>query len=87
MQAYLNQLIEQVQKHDKIKVYTGVTVADVHGFMGNYESELSNGEKIKHGVAIIATGHENTNRRNTCTGTTAGCTPCWNWKTCWQKAN
>lgn len=56
VQAYLSQLIEQVQKHDKIKVYTGVTVADVHGFMGNYESELSNGEKIKHGVAIIATG-------------------------------
>ncbi|MEW6064608.1 MAG: FAD-dependent oxidoreductase [Bacillota bacterium] len=58
VQAYLNQLIDQVKTHEKIKVCTGATVTDVHGFMGNYETKLSNGEQIKHGVAIIATGAE-----------------------------
>ncbi|AEG58504.1 FAD-dependent oxidoreductase [Desulforamulus ruminis] len=56
VQAYLKQLIDQITGHPNIKVYTGVEVADVHGFMGNYETQLSNGEAIKHGVAVIATG-------------------------------
>ncbi|RYD01451.1 hypothetical protein N752_31130 [Desulforamulus aquiferis] len=56
IQAYLRELINQITTHDKIKVYTGVEIADVHGFMGNYETKLSNGEELKHGVAIIATG-------------------------------
>ncbi|MDO7787576.1 CoB--CoM heterodisulfide reductase iron-sulfur subunit A family protein [Desulforamulus aquiferis] len=56
IQAYLGELINQITTHDKIKVYTGVEIADVHGFMGNYETKLSNGEELKHGVAIIATG-------------------------------
>ncbi|MFZ5599436.1 MAG: FAD-dependent oxidoreductase, partial [Bacillota bacterium] len=58
VQAYLNQLINQVKTHAKINVYTGTTVQDVHGFLGNYETKLSNGEELKHGVAIIATGAE-----------------------------
>jgi len=56
IQAYLSELIDKVKAHEKIKVYTGVEIADVHGFMGNYETKLTNGEEIKHGVAIIATG-------------------------------
>lgn len=54
--AYMNQLIKQIESHDKIKAYTGVQIADVQGFMGNYVTKLSNGEELKHGVAIIATG-------------------------------
>lgn len=54
--AYLNQLIDQVKSNDKIKVYTGVEIADVNGFMGNFTTKLTNGEELKHGVAIIATG-------------------------------
>ena len=56
IQAYLNELINKITTHEKINVYTNVEIADVHGFMGNYETKLSNGEEIKHGVAIIATG-------------------------------
>ncbi|WP_041275139.1 FAD-dependent oxidoreductase [Desulfotomaculum nigrificans] len=54
--AFLNRLINQIQNHTNIKVYTGVEIADVQGFMGNYQTKLTNGEEIKHGVAIIATG-------------------------------
>lgn len=57
-QAFLNQLIEKVQSNDKIKVFTEVEVADVQGFMGNFTTKLSNGEELKHGVAVIATGGE-----------------------------
>lgn len=58
IQAYLNQLISQVEGHPQIKTYKGTEIADVQGFMGNYETKLANGEALKHGVAIIATGAE-----------------------------
>lgn len=56
IQAYLADLINQVTGHPMIKVYTGVEIADVHGFVGNFVTTLSNGEEIQHGVVIIATG-------------------------------
>lgn len=54
--AYLNKLINQVEGHNRIKIYTGVEVADVQGFMGNFTTKLTSGEEIQHGVAVIATG-------------------------------
>lgn len=58
----LNELIEAVNKNDKIKVYTNTTMKDVEGFVGNFKSTLAtNGgeETVEHGVVIIATGgHE-----------------------------
>ncbi|WP_459907387.1 FAD-dependent oxidoreductase [Desulfotomaculum defluvii] len=56
VQAYMKELINKVTTHDKIKVYTSVAIADVQGFMGNYVTKLTDGQEIKHGVAIIATG-------------------------------
>ncbi|MFZ5590627.1 MAG: FAD-dependent oxidoreductase [Bacillota bacterium] len=56
IQAYLADLINQVTSNPMIKVYTGVEIADVHGFVGNFVTTLSNGEELQHGVAIIATG-------------------------------
>ena len=58
VQAYLNQLIEKVTTNDKIKVYTGVEITDVSGFVGNFTTKLSSGEELNHGVAVIATGAE-----------------------------
>ncbi|SFH38564.1 heterodisulfide reductase subunit A [Desulfotomaculum arcticum] len=55
---FVGELIDQVNNDANIKVYTGVEITDVHGFVGNFESTLSNGEVIKHGVTIIATGAE-----------------------------
>ncbi|MFZ5649294.1 MAG: FAD-dependent oxidoreductase [Bacillota bacterium] len=56
IQAYLSDLISKVNSNQSIKVYTGVEIADVHGFVGNYVTRLSSGEEIQHGVTIIATG-------------------------------
>ncbi len=56
IQSYLNQLIDQITTHEKINIYTNTQIEDVQGFLGNYETKLTNGETIKHGVAIIATG-------------------------------
>lgn len=58
IQAYLKELIEKTTQNDKIKVYTGVEITDVSGFVGNFNTKLSNGEELQHGVTIIATGAE-----------------------------
>ncbi len=58
VQQFVSGLIAQVNSDEKIKVYTGVEITDVQGFVGNFETTLNNGEVIKHGVTIIATGAE-----------------------------
>lgn len=54
--GFVSELVGQVKADNNIKVYTGTEIADVHGFVGNFETALNNGEVIKHGVVIIATG-------------------------------
>ena len=56
VQAYLAELAAKINSNQLIKVYTGVEIAEVHGFVGNFVTKLSNGEEIQHGVSIIATG-------------------------------
>ncbi|MFZ5643946.1 MAG: FAD-dependent oxidoreductase [Bacillota bacterium] len=56
VQSYLKDLVSKVNNNQLIKVYTGVEIAEVHGFVGNFVTKLSSGEEIQHGVAIIATG-------------------------------
>jgi heterodisulfide reductase subunit A len=58
-QAELAGLIARVVSHPKIKLFTGTQVADVEGFVGNFETTLVSNEretKIKHGVVVVATG-------------------------------
>jgi heterodisulfide reductase subunit A len=55
---FVSKLVNQVNADENIKVYTGVEITDVVGFVGNFETKLSNGEVIKHGVTLIATGAE-----------------------------
>jgi len=55
---FLKKLIQEIEKHPKIKIFKNTTVERVEGFVGNFVSELSNKEKIEHGVTIIATGAE-----------------------------
>lgn len=54
--AYISGLLSQVNSDANIKVYTGAEITDVHGFVGNFETTLSSGDVIPHGVTIIATG-------------------------------
>ncbi len=59
IQRYVSELINRVENHDNIELYTGSEVKDVSGFVGNFRSVVVNGAKrveIDHGVAIIATG-------------------------------
>ena len=59
VRAYLEQLTEHVKKHKNITVYTGTVLDSIEGFVGNFESTLKTGSKLKkveHGVIIVATG-------------------------------
>lgn len=56
VQQRLRTLIATVRSHPQIKVFTGTTVERIDGFVGSYETTLNNGEKLKHGVVILATG-------------------------------
>jgi homotetrameric NADPH-dependent glutamate synthase len=63
IQRFLGQLINKVQGHPKIRVYTDTWIVDVHGYVGSFTTEIMRYrgrivEKIDHGVAIIATGAE-----------------------------
>jgi heterodisulfide reductase subunit A len=57
--TFVQGLIKAVESDDKITVHTGATISKVDGFVGNFKTELRNGDStntIEHGVAVIATG-------------------------------
>lgn len=62
VQDYLEKLTKQVYRHPLIHVYTGTTVTDADGYVGNFvtsvESTRRGHIKIKHGATILATGAE-----------------------------
>ena len=64
VQPFLESLINQIEKHPSITVYTNAELKQVSGYVGSYTSTVAlKGEEksieIKHGAAIIATGaHE-----------------------------
>ena len=53
---YLAGLIKKVEDDENINLHLGSMVAEVDGFIGNFNTKLSTGLEIKHGAAIIATG-------------------------------
>ncbi len=55
--AFLKELISQVEASDRITVHLGKTVESVSGYVGNFKTQLT-GEAapIEHGVVIVATG-------------------------------
>ncbi|MEW6585114.1 MAG: 4Fe-4S dicluster domain-containing protein, partial [Nitrospirota bacterium] len=53
---FLKSVTERVLGHERIKVYTGAEVKKTDGFVGNFETTLTNGIVIKHGTIILATG-------------------------------
>ncbi|MBD3172967.1 4Fe-4S dicluster domain-containing protein, partial [Candidatus Bathyarchaeota archaeon] len=58
-QEKLRDIVERVETNPHIKLHLNTDLLDVQGYIGNFESVLSdpNGEEsLKHGVAIIATG-------------------------------
>jgi heterodisulfide reductase subunit A len=59
VQAYLNDLIQQVYQHPLVHVSHAATITDVSGYVGSFVTTLeSEGRKkiIHHGAVILATG-------------------------------
>ncbi|MFZ5643959.1 MAG: NAD(P)-binding protein [Bacillota bacterium] len=54
--SFLNKLTDSVVNNPLIKVHLNSEINEVSGYMGNFISKLSNGETVKHGATIIATG-------------------------------
>ena len=62
-QAFLAGTVARVMEHEKIRVFTGGLIEGINGYVGNFETTISKegngeGEKVKHGVVIVATGGE-----------------------------
>jgi heterodisulfide reductase subunit A-like polyferredoxin len=55
-QDLLNDLKNKVEKDPLVDVHLNTTVNTIEGFIGNFETTLSNETQIKHGVVIVATG-------------------------------
>lgn len=56
LQALLSATIKRVKNHPRIQTHVGAALRDIKGFVGNYESTLSDGAVFKHGAIVVATG-------------------------------
>jgi len=54
VQSVLNELMAKVYQNPLIKTHLSSDIIKVSGYAGNFVSTLSDGKKIKHGIAIIA---------------------------------
>ncbi len=60
-QAYLRELVGEIQANPRIEVLTGYEVAKFSGFVGNFKTTVSSANDptqrlLEHGVTIVATG-------------------------------
>jgi len=56
---FVNRLIDELNTNEKVKVYTGVKVGKVAGFVGNFRAEIikpEGNETIDIGSIVVATG-------------------------------
>jgi heterodisulfide reductase subunit A len=63
IQDHVQDLIRQIYKTLLIQVYTGSSLLDFSGYVGNFKSRIALGDRgvikeVEHGVAIVATGAE-----------------------------
>ena len=59
VQAYLNQMIQEVASDDRIQVHLNAAVKKVDGFVGSFKTTIEQAGSdalLEHGVAIIASG-------------------------------
>ena len=61
--SYLHELIERVESHHLITIYTRAEVQRISGFVGNFRTMITRGpeeekeqEELEHGIIILATG-------------------------------
>ena len=61
VQAYLKDLIKKVYQNPLVHVYTGATIAEATGYIGNFVTRVNSDRgsaEIKHGATVIAIGAE-----------------------------
>ena len=56
VQAFLAEAVARVENNPAITVHLNATVDSTDGFIGNFITTLSSGERIEHGAIMIATG-------------------------------
>ncbi len=59
VQEKLGEMLQEIEANDKITVHTNTTLENVEGFVGNFKSQLKNGDaafELEHGGAVLATG-------------------------------
>jgi heterodisulfide reductase subunit A len=55
-QDALTRLKKELHEHKNVKVHLSDQVTEVKGYIGNFESTLKSGEKVKHGAIVVASG-------------------------------
>jgi heterodisulfide reductase subunit A len=55
-QETLVRLKKDLHEHNNVKVHLNDQVVEVKGYIGNFETTLKSGEKVKHGAIVVATG-------------------------------
>ncbi len=62
LQAYLKDLVERIEAHPLIQVFTEAHIEDISGYVGNFRTTLASGDGrtqpvvLEHGVVLVATG-------------------------------
>jgi len=56
VRQFLAAKIAEVKAHSKITVHTGAEVKKTDGFVGNFDTILTDGSTVKHGAIVLATG-------------------------------
>lgn len=49
-------LKKKLEEHKNVTLHIGDQVTEVKGYVGNFETTLKNGNKVKHGAIVVATG-------------------------------
>ncbi len=58
-QDELKRLMSQIERDDRIRVFTGATLEGIEGTFGDFRTRISSGghtAEVQHGVVIVATG-------------------------------
>ena len=56
VQAFVKEKIAEVRVHPRITIHAGAEVEKSTGFVGNFETTLTNGDAFAHGAVVVATG-------------------------------
>ena len=59
VQKFLGKLIDKVKSNNRIRLFTGVKIENIEGFIGNFKTTVkidSSIKELEHGIIIVATG-------------------------------